>query len=139
MALTRHNLPTAGAWVELRDYTDLRAKHRKQAMAARVGTTEIDPTTGKPMPIRASMAFLAGIDLAESVAAMLITAWHIPYLPGAALPEADPSILGELTMEDNNAILVLTEGARTALLAGAKAIDPSDHEDPDSPSVPASG
>ena len=138
MAETKHNLATKGAWVKLRAYDDLRAKHRKRALANRVGTLEVDPNTGKPLNMAARLAVLTQIDLAEDVAAMCVTAWNIPYLPGAVLPDEDPTILGELTMDDNTKLLELTESIKDQLLGAPKTVDPGDFGDPDSPSKPAS-
>jgi hypothetical protein len=138
MGDTKHNLVTKGAWVKLRAFEDLRAKHRKRALAGRLGAMQLDPNTGKPTSIEARVAILAGMNLAEDVAAMLITEWNIPYLPGAQLPNDNPELIGELTIEDNNRLLELTEEIRKKLIADRKTVDPSDYADPDSPSKPGS-
>lgn len=139
MAIKKHDLATKGAWVKLRGYEDLRAKHRKRALANRVGSLELDPTTGKPQTFAARLAVMASLDGAEDVAAMLIAEWNIPYLPGAQLPDEHPELLGELTIEDNNALLGLTEPIRKQLVADKQDIDPGNYANPDSPSRPESG
>lgn len=138
MAVKKYTLATRGAWVKLRAYEDLRAKHRKRALAGRIGAMTFDPATGRPQSLSARLAIIAAMDGAEDVAAMLIESWNIPYLPGAALPEDNPELIGELTIADNNALLKLTEPVRVQLLADEPAADPSDYENPDSPSKPES-
>lgn len=138
MAITKHTLHTKGAWVKLRAFEDLRAKHRKRALAGRLGAMQFDPTTGRPQAFSARLAVLATMDGAEDVAAMLVAEWNIPYLPGAQLPDEHPELLGELTIGDNNALLELTEPIRKRLIADKQDVDPGGYADPDSPSSPES-
>jgi hypothetical protein len=142
MAITKHNLPTKGAWVKLRGYDDLRAKHRKRALAGRLGALQFDPTTGKTQAFTAQVAVVTMLTASEDVAAMLITDWHIPYFSAEQqqLPVEDhPELVEELRIEDSNRLLELTEPIRRKLLEDKKPVDPSDFADPDSPSRPESG
>ncbi len=124
----RHTLPSGG-WVELRDPADLKAKDRKRVMRA-MG----DPTEGNIMS--------ASVDMADGVLATMITAWEVPYLPGAPIPANQPDILDELTLPDENELQRLTADA--AKLFRPVSTDPSDYTaadgtpNVDSPSGPAS-
>lgn len=135
----KHTLATKGAWVKLLPEADLRAKHRNRAMAARSAVLRFDPVTGKPRgDVSGREAILGMLDSAQDVAAMLVTEWNIPYLPGAPLPIDHPDLIGELTIADCNRLLELTAPTRKTLLDPPEVVDPSDYEDEASPTVPES-
>lgn len=134
--MTRHVLKTDGAWVELRDVEDLRARDRKKVEAVIMDAITFDAETGS---ISAGPGALERITngTAEAVATRLISAWEIPYLPGAPLPLADPEILGELLLADYDRLTELLEPAIDVLNPRSPR-NPDDHADPASPSGPAS-
>lgn len=130
---TREELPSGG-WVEMRDPMFLRTKDRDQLIrqvqsADRKELSEID------------QGLLGGKELA----ALLITAWHLPYQPDDnedgtprswTLPKNDVTILDELYVSD---WAVVEEHLKVAskIINGGKA-SPDQHEDPASPSGPES-
>jgi hypothetical protein len=134
----RHVLKSDGAWVELRDVHDLRARDRKKVSAAMTTGVSFDLDTGRPTmtdPTRVMEAFQN--DVPEAIAALLISTWEIPYLPDAKIPSIDPEILGELRLDDYDRLIELIEPARALLLPNSST-DPDDYADPASPSEPAS-
>lgn len=133
----RHVLKTDGAWVELRDVEDLRAKDRKAVQAVVMGALEFDFETGQVATGQESVQRI--VDGApDAVARQLVVGWEIPYLPDAQLPRLDPDVLGELMLEDYDRLRELIAPA-VALLMPGDSRDPSDFENPTSPSVPANG
>jgi hypothetical protein len=137
MEATRHALKSDGAWVELRDVEDLRAKDRKKVEAVIMGAVSFDLETGG---ISADSSALERVmsGTSEAVAEVLICAWEIPYLPDAKLPRLDPEALGELRLADYDRVLELIQPA-VDLLNPRSSRNPDDHADPQSPSEPASG
>lgn len=120
--MTRHNLPSGG-WVELRDASELKAKDRKRVMR-NLG----DPQEGHVM---ASV-----VDMTDGIIATMVTAWELPYLLDAPLPSVQIDVLDELELADENVLQKLTEGAAKMFQSGG--VDPSEYDNPDSPTVPAS-
>lgn len=134
--MTRHVLKTDGAWVELRDVEDLRARDRKKVDAI-ISAQIIVDLDGN---VTAGPELVSAIKDAtpDAVAAALVSSWEIPYLPDAPLPRLDVDILGELKLPDYDRLLELTQPAMAILMPGdSKNVD--DYQDPTSPSGPASG
>lgn len=134
----RHVLKSDGAWVELRDVHDLRARDRKKVTATMAAVVGFDPETGRPtMADSAAVMEAYQSAVPEAVAALLVAGWEIPYLPDAKLPSLDPDVLGELRLDDYDRLVELVAPAR-ALLMPSSSTDPDDYADPTSPSAPAS-
>lgn len=134
--MTRHVLKTDGAWVELRDVEDLRARDRKKVDAI-ISAQIIVDLDGN---VTAGPELVSAIKDAtpDAVAAALVSSWEIPYLPDAPLPRLDVDILGELKLPDYDRLLELTQPAMAILMPGdSKSVD--DYQDPTSPSEPANG
>lgn len=131
----RHDLVTEGAWVELRDVEDLRAKDRKKVTAIVMSAVSVDldgeVTTGPEM---VSLIMEAAPD---AVIGLLVAAWEIPYLPDAQLPCLDVDALGELKLDDYDRLKELVAPAQ-ALLMPHSSNNVDDHADPRSPSEPVS-
>lgn len=131
----RHDLVTEGAWVELRDVEDLRAKDRKKVNAIVMSAVSVDldgeVTTGPEM---VSLIMEAAPD---AVIGLLVAAWEIPYLPDAQLPCLDVDALGELKLDDYDRLKELVAPAQ-ALLMPHSSNNVDDHADPRSPSEPVS-
>jgi hypothetical protein len=133
----RHVLKSDGAWVELRDLLDVRARDRKKVMAVMTSAIRItDFTTGEMDADTTAVmqAYESGIP--EAVAAMLITAWEIPYAPDAKLPHIDVDSLGDLRLDDYDRLMEIIKPAMDLLMP--KSVSPDDYADPTSPSEPAS-
>lgn len=137
MNTTRHELKTDGAWVELRDVADLRARDRKKVDAVVMSAVTFDMETGA---VEASPDALEKVASGtnDATAAVLISAWEIPYLPDAPLPRLDAEALGELMLADYDRLMELIRPAVDALNPRSSR-NPDDHADPQSPSEPASG
>lgn len=131
----RHDLVTEGAWVELRDVEDLRARDRKKVDAIISAQILVDLDGN----VTAGPELVSAIKDAtpDAVAAALVSSWEIPYLPDAPLPRLDADVLGELLLADYDRLLELTQPAMAILMPGDSR-DPSEHADPQSPSGPAS-
>jgi hypothetical protein len=134
--MTRHVLKTDGAWVELRDVEDLRAKDRKAVENAVMSAVEVDMDTGRIAAGKGAIQQIIN-GAPDAVAERLIVGWEIPYLPDAPLPSADPEQLGELRLDDHRRLMELIEPAVNLLMPG-RSNNPDDHDDPSSPSEPAS-
>jgi hypothetical protein len=132
----RHILKSDGAWVELRDLLDVRARDRKRVMAVMTDGVEVDINTGAMQADTAKVlqAYTDGIP--EAVAALLITAWEIPYAPDAKLPSIDPDAIGDLRLDDYDRLMEIVKPAVDLLMP--KPPSPDDYADPTSPSEPAS-
>jgi hypothetical protein len=133
----RHILKSDGAWVELRDLLDVRARDRKKVMAIMTSAIRItDFTTGEmdADTTQVMQAYESGIP--EAVAALLITAWEIPYAPDAKLPSIDVESLGDLRLDDYDRLMEIIQPAMDLLMP--KPVSPDDYADPTSPSEPAS-
>lgn len=133
-AIVRHDLPSGG-WVELRDHTLLRAKALKRVI--RNGNIARDAAGGLDIEM--------GFSITDNLIAILVTAWEVPYEPEPAedgtvrdwvLPSVDMSIVDELSAPDFSLLQELINPARQLLFPGKA--DPSDAEDPTSPTEPAS-
>jgi hypothetical protein len=120
----RYNLPSGG-WVEIRDPKLLKARDRKAVVRG-----VQDPEEGHTMA--------RVVDMSDGIAAMMITAWKLPYLPDAVLPSQDLSLLDEMTIEDDSALQGTPEMLEAARLFQPTKPDPSDYDNPDSPTEPAS-
>lgn len=134
--MTRHVLKTSGAWVEMRDVEDLRARDRKKIDALMARQVTVDVEGDVSVDRGAVFAIMRGIP--EAVAALLVSAWEIPYAPDAQLPSIDPEVLDDLRLDDYNRLLELAEPAVKLFMPG-RSNNPDDHTDPASPSGPASG
>ena len=135
--MTRHVLKTEGAWVDLREVEDLRARDRKAVEAVVYSSVDFDIESGG---VTANERTIAQISSAapDAVAAALIFSWEIPYLPDARIPRLDPEILGELRLDDYDRLMELVEPAQKLLMPRGSS-DVDDHADPQSPSGPAGG
>ena len=134
----RHVLKSDGAWVELRDVHDLRARDRKKVAATMTSAIRITDFSEGTMDADTSQvmeAYQNGVP--EAIAAVMISTWDIPYLPDAKIPSIDPEVLGELLLDDYDRLMELIEPARALLLPNSST-DPDDYDDPASPSEPVS-
>jgi hypothetical protein len=130
--MARYNLPSGG-WVELRDPNTLKARDRKNVIRG-----VQDPEEGHVMA--------RVVDMSDGIAAMLITAWSVPYLNGGdtPLPSQDLSVLDELSISDDGALQGMPEMLEAANLFKPGTPDPSDYTKPDgspnldSPTEPSS-
>lgn len=122
--MPRHDLPSGG-WVELRDANELKAKDRKRVLR-QLG----DPKEGHVLA--------ASVDLADLIMACMVTAWKLPYLEDAPIPAVQLDVLDELSMEDENKLQRLVEPVAHLFAPSGKKPDPSDYDNPDSPTGPAS-
>jgi hypothetical protein len=118
--IVRHVPLPSGGWAEYRDPATIRAKDKRQIIRAIEN------------PDRAAAASL---DITEGVVCMFVERWQIPYLPDAPLPREMPSILGELTIGDYDALI---DAARPALAIFFPTSTPDDAGKPGSPTQPAS-
>lgn len=134
--MTRHVLKTDGAWVELRDVEDLRARDRKAVENAVMSAVEVDMDTGRIAAGKGAIQQIIN-GAPDAVAERLIVGWEIPYMPDAPLPSMDPEQLGELRLDDHRRLMELIEPA-VALLMPGRSNNPDDHDNPASPSEPAS-
>lgn len=134
--MTRHVLKTEGAWVELRDVEDLRAKDRKAVENAVMSAVEVDLETGQIAADKGAISQIIN-GAPDAVATQLVVGWEIPYAPDLALPRLDPEALGELKLDDHRRLMELIDPA-VALLMPGRANNPDDHDKPASPSEPAS-
>ena len=125
-----------GSWVELRSADDVRAGDRDKITRAMFAGMTVDVETGKIAPPTGDQAVNAGLGTRSRIAALLITAWEIPYLPDAPIPSIEPRTLDYLRIDDMEQLEKLIEPARALLMP--KTVDPSDHADPQSPSEPGS-
>lgn len=135
----RHPLVTSGAWVDLRDVTDLRHRDRRLVRAAIAAHIVIDLDTGRPATPTGAAAVQVGDDMLEAAAAAIVSTWHIPYLPDARLPRIDVDVLGDLRPGDYDALIDFARPALAVLQGDDTPVTPDDHARSDSPSVPASG
>lgn len=122
----RHTLPSGG-WVELRDPTTLKARHTKAVMRS---IKEFDQS----QPVE------AGLSMTDGLIALMVEAWELPYATDDgrpwALPKDDVSMVDDLSAADYMRLTNLMKPAQEVLMPGNP--DPSDYDNPDSPTVPAS-
>ncbi|MFE9448266.1 hypothetical protein [Streptomyces sp. NPDC006739] len=124
----RHPLATPGAWVELRDPSELRYGD-KQAVQSGIADVENKGALG--------------VNLNTSLISLLVVNWEIPgqMLP---LPSQDPSVIGMLTIADGNALEKLITPARELLFPGDPESATAEEQtaaaaDPASPTAPTAG
>jgi hypothetical protein len=133
---TRHVLKSDGAWVEMRDPDDLRARDKKKVNAVITDMVKVDMESGAvgtgPDVVRRIVQ-----DIPDVVAGLLVIGWEIPYLPDAKLPGIDPEALDDLRLDDYNRLLELVEPV-LALLMPSSSNNVDDYERPESPSEPVS-
>jgi len=136
MTNERHILKSDGAWVELKDLLDVRARDRKKVMSVLTAGVQMDINTGgiNADSAKVLQAYESGIP--EAVAALLITAWEIPYSPDAKLPSIDVDSIGDLRLDDYDRLMEIIKPAVDLLMA--RPPSPDDYADPTSPSEPAS-
>lgn len=132
---TRHSLKSDGAWVDLRDIEDLRARDKKKVDALLMGQVRTDLDGNVELDRGALQAIMTGIP--DAVASLLVCGWEIPYSPDALLPSIDPDSLDDLRLDDYARLLELVEPA-VALFMPHRSDNVDDHADPASPSEPAS-
>lgn len=115
----RYPMPS-GAWIELRDWRELRRGDKKRALG---GVTDMDRVVA------------AGYEMADGLLILLVTNWSYE-LP---LPSVSPAALDLLPLEDDQALLDLVQPVIRALFppkadgAGAQAADAT------SPTGPSAG
>lgn len=127
----RHGLPSGG-WVELRDLSGLKARDHKAILRG----------MGNPDPNKA-MSF--GIDMTDGLISTMITGWSLPYGQDWAIPSlcimrdpitGTPVVLDDMQAADYAALEELMLPAQKVLFP--KKADPTDVENPASPTAPAS-
>lgn len=129
----RHTLPSGG-WVELRDPATLRARDQKQLMGG------VNWDQDRPV--------LTGLSMTDGLIALLVTAWELPYERGSAepdggpvevgfvLPSEDVTVIDDLTMPDYGTLTALVRPVQQQMFPAKP--DPSDYDNPTSPTEPAS-
>jgi hypothetical protein len=136
-ATTRHPLSERhGSWVEMRSADDVRSRDRDEITRSMYAGMTVDTETGKIEAPSGEAVAAAGLGIPKRIAALLITAWEIPYLPDAPIPSIEPLTLDYLRADDMDQLEKLIEPARALLMP--KSVDPSDHADPQSPFEPGS-
>lgn len=127
------DLPSGG-WAELRDPSTLRARDQKALL--------------KSMNFEQDNKIAAGLDMTDGLIALLVTEWEIPYaraldtnsdgdmvLGEFVLPSADVTVIDDLSMPDYGELTRIAREVQKVMFP--KAPDPSDYEDPASPTGPA--
>jgi hypothetical protein len=74
-----------------------------------------------------------------ALAKLLITAWTLPYLPGAKIPSEDPDVFDELEIPDYNLIVEKVMPSLFFLYATGVPATPDDSDKPGSPTEPSDG
>lgn len=124
----RHPLATPGAWVELRDPSELRYGDKQNVQR---GIKDLENKGA------------LGVSLNDSLISLLVVNWEIPgqALP---LPSQDPAVIGMLSIADGNKLETLIAPARELLFPGDP--EPATVEeqaaaagDPASPTAPTEG
>lgn len=129
----RYKLPSGGT-VTLRDLGTLKARDTKALMAkmskAAKGVDENDD----------GQVAEAGINATDELIAALVTDWQIPYPTDDErpwlLPKLDLTLINELRADDYGLVMGLVKPAQEVLMP--QRVDPTDYEDLDSPTAPAS-
>jgi hypothetical protein len=129
----RYKLPSGGT-VTLRDLDTLKARDTKALMTkmgqAAKGVDETDD----------GQLAEAGINATDELIAALVTDWQIPYATEDErpwlLPKLDLSLINELRADDYGLVMGLVKPAQEILMP--QKVDPTDYEDLDSPTAPAS-
>lgn len=137
--MTRHELATEGAWVELRDDSDLRAKDRKKIMAAMFGGVNLGET-GQLDTLNLGAAYGGTLAAANVAAAALITAWYVPYLTDSTsyLPRDRPDLLDDLKVPDDDILTELVAPVVSRMIKSSQGVSPADVNVPNSPTAPVS-
>jgi len=116
----RHTLPSGG-WVDFRDIDSIRQRDRRAVMEK---VDEVD----------ASASIVAAMDIAERMAAMIITGWSFArswtddqgeHTAPLVLPIENPRILDELSVPDYDAIMKVCEEYKDALFGADDNPDPA--------------
>lgn len=114
----RIDLPSGG-WADVKEWDQVRGVKR-----AIRGVQDSDMRLGE----RANAAHTA-------LMAKIVTAWELPYLPGAPLPSEDPAVVDDLDDDDNDALEKHLEQVWERIQG--KPVTPDDVDDPASPTAPA--
>lgn len=118
----RVELPSGG-WMLLRHLDDLRSSHREEVV--------------KLFPDDSNYTMSVILRIQRKLSEVMIVAWQLPYLPGAALPADQPEILRELTVRDENKLFEKLKPVMDLLNPDQP--DPADVDNPDSPTGPSAG
>lgn len=118
----------SGAVVTLRDPEDLTGAEYNAIVGGIV-------RKGDPRDDEGAAA-AAGMDMVYGLAAVLVSAWEVPYLPGLLPPCKEPDHLGRLRIRDYNAVIEAAKGAMGILFPGEATVDGA--AVPGSPTEPAS-
>lgn len=111
----------SGGHVVLREATSLRAADK---MVISRKLAEADTGTVQ------ALQFVGEIEVAK----VLVTAWDLPYEPGARIPADDPDVFGRLTIADYDTIIAACRPALSVLYPSRPT--PDDAEVPGSPTGP---
>lgn len=124
----------SGGWAELRDPSTLRARDQKALL--------------KSMNFEQDNKVAAGLDMADGLIALLVTAWEIPYaraletnstgemvLGEMVLPSVDVTVIDDLSLADYGELTRIARDVQKVMFPAPP--DPSDYEDPSSPTGPA--
>jgi hypothetical protein len=116
----RVELPSGG-WVQLRHLDDLRSHHREAVLDAFPDDDRLTPK--------------AVLVMQRTMAAVMVVAWSLPYLPDAPLPGDDPTVMRDIRVRDEKRLMKALKPVMDMLDPDAP--DPADHENPDSPTEPS--
>lgn len=152
--MARHDLPSGG-WVELREKKIFRAKDQKRMLKMVRDSESISMETmqkiaagtkdGAAPQVDMTQAMDWGLSVFDGLMIMMVQDWYLPYPPEEAddgserewaLPSVDKSMVGELTQSDYNRLVELVQPLMDAAFPTKP--DPSDYDNPQSPTVPAS-
>lgn len=130
---SRHVLPSGG-WVELREGGMLRARDQKRMLRS-------IPADDRQNPLE------VGLSVTSGMIALMVVDWKLPYPPAPTetdtgpqerdwlLPSQDLSMVDDLSMPDYNRLVELVKPEAEAAFPGKP--DPSDYDNPASPTGPA--
>jgi hypothetical protein len=98
----KHLVLPGGGWIDFaHPKTISKGKHRKQ-IYGRVSNWD--------------NAAVAGLEVLEAIAAVLITGWELPDLPNAPLPKGEPGMIGELDGPDYDMVLLYAKDVRAVIM-----------------------
>ena len=131
--MPRYKLPSGGT-VTLRDLDGLKARDTKALMSKMSkAAKDVDQDDDGQLAE-------AGMNATDELIAMLVTDWQIPYATEDErpwlMPKLDITLINELRAPDYGRLMSLVQPAQEVLMP--KKLDPSDYEDLDSPTAPAS-